>query len=968
MRSAGLEIVGRTHCSAACAPAGYFERRAGPGGPARTRGSTHNFRTNARTLALLLTLLFFPALLPADAPKEQPLGLVLSPGDGKVVRAGSVLPLAARTGDMIFSGDSLRSAEKPLSFLFCPDQARESISPKADVLFQPKQLKIRAGSVASKTPSASCFLPETVRVSAASQQHYGVTMVRALHPATAKQGTLESRLQAMTEADRRRITAELGPIGTGTDPAALLAKAAIFEKYNLRYDALDTYHELAALWPDAVWVRSKIFELDEAIAVAEAQAAAHNEGGRTLALLVGTSHYARLPKEEWLQYAHLDAELFKKHLQSARGGALPDTDIELLENESATTAAIRNRFTTFLARAGKKDTVILFIAAHGTAEPGKGAFILTYDSDPQDLTSTALPMADVQKLLEQDLSKVGRVLAFVDVCHAANIGAIHSATINSSVEKLAEAEGEILGLMASRPKEFSIEGPEFHDHGAFTYYLVNGLQGDADVNQDKVVDVNEIIAYVRDQVAKGTHDKQHPRDFGNAANGLKLAITTGERIQIALFPTLWQLAWQGQPQGLGGDRPLREYHDAISAGRVLPDEAAGAFAWLPALKQSMSPETYLAEENRLRIALEDQGQRVLLRYLTGDEIAQTRADFDAGARYFAAARRLTPESLFLAGREDFCQGRARLFAKNYAAAADLLEQAARLDPVGAYSYNGLGIAYLEQADYSRAVLAFRDAIQRAPHWAYPLHNLALAYSEMGDYSNAIRSYQQAMKWAPQYSYLPYNLGLLYQRLNRRKDAEAAYHLAVKLAPASGEPLNALGSLKAEMGRAAEAKQLYQDALAKNPDLLAARHNLALLLSRQPGQVDEAVKLWRENIARQNDYLPSRISLAELLAGQGKNAEAIQEYRDILGLKSGYVAARLALADLLARDRQNAAALAELNQALSQQPDNARILERKGDVAGSLGDSATARQAWQQALDHTGDGAARKRLRKKLAEQ
>ena len=33
----------------------------------------------------------------------------------------------------------------------------------------------------------------------------------------------------------------------------------------------------------------------------------------------------------------------------------------------------------------------------------------------------------------------------------------------------------------------------------------------------------------------------------------------------------------------------------------------------------------------------------------------------------------------------------------------------RFDPSGAYSYNALGIAYLEQANFQRATPAFRDA-------------------------------------------------------------------------------------------------------------------------------------------------------------------------------------------------------------------------------------------------------------------
>ena len=57
----------------------------------------------------------------------------------------------------------------------------------------------------------------------------------------------------------------------------------------------------------------------------------------------------------------------------------------------------------------------------------------------------------------------------------------------------------------------------------------------------------------------------------------------------------------------------------------------------------------------------------------------------------------------------------------------------RIDPGGAYGFNALGIAYLEQAQYDKAIPAFRDAARRAQHWSYPLHNAALAYMETGDY-------------------------------------------------------------------------------------------------------------------------------------------------------------------------------------------------------------------------------------------
>ena len=121
--------------------------------------------------------------------------------------------------------------------------------------------------------------------------------------------------------------------------------------------------------------------------------------------------------------------------------------------------------------------------------------------------------------------------------------------------------------------------------------------------------------------------------------------------------------------------------------------------------------------NELRVALENNGQDLLLRYLAGDESPPARSDFDAGARYMAAARELTRESLLLEAREDFFRGRTLLFDKNFPDATSLLESAVRLDPDTAYGYNALGIAYLEQARFSEAIPAFRDeyAVHRTGH-------------------------------------------------------------------------------------------------------------------------------------------------------------------------------------------------------------------------------------------------------------
>jgi len=919
----------------------------------------------------VLLLVLVPAF--ADT-KEEPVGLVLSAAGSKLLRADTETPLTARPGDLLFVGDGLRTESGPASFLFCPAKAIDTLSPSGEVRLDAKAPKVKTGKI-SEQPARACTLPQTLRVAAASQQHYGVSMTRGINKPEISP-TPHDKLAADVQAELAAYDAVLA--ANPKDQAALVAEATIFENHKLVANALDAYDKLREQWPDAVWIKSKIFDLEEALATqASAATAAAAAGGQTYALLVGVSKYAK--PELALQYADADADVFSKLLESPRGGGVPSQNLLLLTNDKATTAAVRNGFQDFLKRrAGKNDTVIIVIAGHGTVEvPGsKDAFILTYDSDPQDLKSTALAMDELQSLFEEQLAKVGRVLLFVDVCKAGTIGTIHNTTVNSSVQQLGDIQGDLFGLLASRPRELSEEGPQFGGgHGVFSYFVIKGLEGAADANKDGIVDADELIKYVSDQVPMATANKQHPREFGNYDNMMRLSDVKKPGIDVAHWRVLLDsrnggplyLAEAGSPGQLPSAQPppsLERFTGALKAGRILPTEPDNAFTALADLKTAVALEQYQERENQLRVALEDKAQQVLLRYLAGDETPQSRREFENGARYMEAERKLTQESLFLEGRQDFFEGRALLFEKKFHEAAALLEQSVRIDPGAAYGFNALGIAYLEQAEYDKAIPAFRDAARRAQHWSYPLHNEALALVERGDYRAAIRAYQEAIRLTPEYSYLPYNLGLVYQRLNRRKDAEAEYRKAEMLAPNSAEPYNALGTLKASEGKRQEAEQLYREALQKDPKLLAARHNLALLLVSEKDRHMEAIGLWRENLRQSPDYLPSRLSLAGALADQGDNAAAIEEYRQVLTAKPDYVAAHVALAGLLAKTGARDQAIEQL-RLVSRNSGDPAVFEQIGDLEAAERHTTSAQQAYDSALALKPDRAMRKRITNKL---
>ncbi|HVW84575.1 MAG TPA: caspase family protein [Bryobacteraceae bacterium] len=246
--------------------------------------------------------------------------------------------------------------------------------------------------------------------------------------------------------------------------------------------------------------------------------------GKTWAVIVGISKYQKLPHDLWLQYPDADAAKFSEFLASPAGGSVPASQQLLLTNERATTSALRQTFQTVLRdKPGRNDTVYILIAGHGTVDP-TGAYFLTYDSDPANLAGTALPMGELHTVVEQELTRAGRVILLADVCRAAAIAGQKTTTLAGVVEKIGEVPGEMLGLMSARPTELSLEGPDFGGgHGAFTWSVLRGLGGAADTDHDGFVSAGELIDFVTADVPKLTGGKQHPRDFGNMDNGTKLS-------------------------------------------------------------------------------------------------------------------------------------------------------------------------------------------------------------------------------------------------------------------------------------------------------------------------------------------------------------------------------------------------------------------------------------------------------------
>ena len=245
-------------------------------------------------------------------------------------------------------------------------------------------------------------------------------------------------------------------------------------------------------------------------------------GGRRYALVVGVSRYKfHEGGLNDLEYADADSQSIANFLKTRAG--FKDSDISYLENENATVENVRAAVDLFLDRARENDLVFLFIASHGTQDPfdPKNLYLVLHDSKVTNMSRTALNMSELQTLFSTRL-RAKRMVILIDACHSGGVDSApvsgarqlernENNTFNVYAEKLFSGEGRAL-LTSSDVNEISQEGKKWGGgHGVFTWAILEGLSGVADINRDRVVTTGELFDFVSQKVREQTGGRQSPR-------------------------------------------------------------------------------------------------------------------------------------------------------------------------------------------------------------------------------------------------------------------------------------------------------------------------------------------------------------------------------------------------------------------------------------------------------------------------
>ncbi|MBI5623053.1 MAG: caspase family protein [Elusimicrobia bacterium] len=218
-----------------------------------------------------------------------------------------------------------------------------------------------------------------------------------------------------------------------------------------------------------------------------------------LALVVGVEKYQLVPSAD---YGERDAATFRDYLL---GLGVPEENIVLLTGARATRTGLVKYLEEWLPRnASAESRVYFYFSGHGAPDPKTGeAFLVPWDGDPRFLESSGYPLAKLYSGLAG--LKAREVVVALDSCFSGAGGrSVLAKGIRPLVAKVrteAPASRKLSVLTASSAEEVA-GSLEKKGHGLFTYYLLKGLQGEADADKDKHVTLAELHAYLGKSVAK----------------------------------------------------------------------------------------------------------------------------------------------------------------------------------------------------------------------------------------------------------------------------------------------------------------------------------------------------------------------------------------------------------------------------------------------------------------------------------
>jgi peptidoglycan/xylan/chitin deacetylase (PgdA/CDA1 family)/uncharacterized caspase-like protein len=441
---------------------------------------------------------------------------------------------------------------------------------------------------------------------------------------------------------------------------------------------------------------------DGGVPPAPAPAALYRESH---AVVIGINAYQKWPK---LSYAVNDAQGVKDLL--VRKYRFKPENVTVLLDEQATRERILSVLGDALAdptKVQREDRVFVFFAGHGITRRlpnGKNlGYIVPVDADTSNYQSTAISMTNFQDISEAMAAK--HVFFVMDACYSGLAltrgGAPSGADVRKYLQEVTRRSVRQVLTAGGADEQVADQGP--NGHSIFTWTLLQGLEGQADLNTDGYVTASELAAYVGPTVS--SLSRQTP-------------------------------AFGSMPGSEGGEFVLELNHEGeflSESSEQLDTEAIRLNAELERVRSEIAAKT--ARNQALAKELEE----------ARSQLSRIQ---DAGTAAAVATAPVPPATPAEEARRRSDRGMTLYREKRYDEALAEFQAAVRLAPTDAQATNNVGFVHFRRGEYAEAVKWLEKTLALDPQRAVAYLNLGDAYDKLGKGPDAAKAYGRYLALLP----------------------------------------------------------------------------------------------------------------------------------------------------------------------------------------------------------------------------
>lgn len=139
----------------------------------------------------------------------------------------------------------------------------------------------------------------------------------------------------------------------------------------------------------------------------------------------------------------------------------------------------------------------------------------------------------------------------------------------------------------------------------------------------------------------------------------------------------------------------------------------------------------------------------------------------------------------------------------------------------------VGLPFLSQKDFGKALSYFEEAVKKNPHHYQSYFFIGYCNEKFGRLQEAIEAYSRTVFIKHDFAEAHYHLGLVYYRIGRFQESIEAIRYAIFIRPSSASWYNTLGVLYFKLGQFQEAFKALREAIRIKPDYASPHYTLGM---------------------------------------------------------------------------------------------------------------------------------------------